>query len=185
MKKAKIKVAQSCPTLWPPWNIVHGILQARILGWVASPFSRGSSQPRDQTQVSHTAGRFFTSWATREAPSSLGFSFSLSSAISPVKMFLFCLSYREPGSVASNQPSLMDRIVLLRRLNYWLLLNFLLVYNFHLYILSSNYIMCSWKEPLSIRVVCYTAFAQAWGPGSRWWDLGLHAWAWCCNGMRL
>ena len=46
---------------------VHGILQARILEWVAIPFSRGSSQPRDQTQVSHTTGGFFTSWATREA----------------------------------------------------------------------------------------------------------------------
>ena len=46
---------------------VHGILQARILDWVAFPFSRESSQPRDQTQVSHIAGRFFTSWATREA----------------------------------------------------------------------------------------------------------------------
>ena len=46
---------------------VHGILQARILEWVAFPFSRGSSQPRDQIQVSHIAGRFFTSWATREA----------------------------------------------------------------------------------------------------------------------
>ena len=46
---------------------VHGILQARILEWVAYPFSRGSSQLRDQTQVSHIAGKFFTSWATREA----------------------------------------------------------------------------------------------------------------------
>ena len=46
---------------------VHEILQAKILGWVAFPFSSGSSQPRDQTQVSHIAGRFFTSWATREA----------------------------------------------------------------------------------------------------------------------
>ena len=46
---------------------VHGILQARILEWIAFSFSRGSSQLRDQTQVSHTAGRFFTSWATREA----------------------------------------------------------------------------------------------------------------------
>ena len=45
----------------------HGILQARILKWVAIPFSRGSSQPRDGTQVSHFAGRFFTSWATKEA----------------------------------------------------------------------------------------------------------------------
>ena len=46
---------------------VHGILQARILEWVAFPFSRGPSQPRDWTQVSHTTGGFFTSWATREA----------------------------------------------------------------------------------------------------------------------
>ena len=47
---------------------VHGILQARILQWVAFPFSRGSFQPRDRTQVSHIAGGFFTSWTTREAP---------------------------------------------------------------------------------------------------------------------
>ena len=45
---------------------IHGILQARILEWVAFLFSRGSSQPRDRTQVSHIAGRFFTSWATRD-----------------------------------------------------------------------------------------------------------------------
>ena len=59
----KVKVAQPCLTLCDPL----GILQARILEWVAFPFSMGSSQPRDQTPVSHTAGRFFTSWATREA----------------------------------------------------------------------------------------------------------------------
>ena len=46
---------------------VHGILQARILEWVAVPFSKGSSQPSDQTQVSLIAGGFFTSWATKEA----------------------------------------------------------------------------------------------------------------------
>ena len=46
---------------------VHGILQARILEWVAIHFSRETSQPREQTQVSHIAGGFFTSWATREA----------------------------------------------------------------------------------------------------------------------
>ena len=44
-----------------------GILQARVLAWVAFPFSRGSSQPRDQIQVSRIAGGFFTIWATREA----------------------------------------------------------------------------------------------------------------------
>ena len=47
--------------------IVYGILQARILEWVAFPFSRESSQLRDGTQVSRIAGSFFTSWATREA----------------------------------------------------------------------------------------------------------------------
>ena len=46
---------------------VHGILQIRILEGVAFPFSRGSSQPRDQTQVFHIAGGFFTNWAIREA----------------------------------------------------------------------------------------------------------------------
>ena len=45
---------------------LHGILQARISEWVAFLFFIGSSQPRDWTQVSHTAGIFFTSWATRE-----------------------------------------------------------------------------------------------------------------------
>ena len=47
---------------------VHGILQARILEWVAFlPFSKESSQPKDQTQVSHIAGRFFTNCVTKEA----------------------------------------------------------------------------------------------------------------------
>ena len=55
----------------PPGSSVHGILQARILEWVARSSFRVSSQPRDQTQVSHIAGRFFTIWATREALSSL------------------------------------------------------------------------------------------------------------------
>ena len=63
-----VKVAQSGPTLCDPMDYtVRGILQARILEWVAFPVSRRSSQPRDQTQVSCTAGRFFTSWAIREA----------------------------------------------------------------------------------------------------------------------
>ena len=60
--KMKVKVTQSCPTLCDPVDYtVHGILQARILEWVAFPFSRGSAQPRDQTQVSRIAGRVFTS----------------------------------------------------------------------------------------------------------------------------
>ena len=72
--KAWSEVTQSCPTLCdpvdcsPPGSSVHGILQARILEWVAISFSRGSSQPRDQTQVSRIAGRCFNLWATSEAP---------------------------------------------------------------------------------------------------------------------
>ena len=49
----------------PPGSSVHGVIQARILEWVAIPFSRGSSQLRDRTQVSRIAGRFFTVWAIR------------------------------------------------------------------------------------------------------------------------
>ena len=51
----------------PPSSSIHGILQARILEWVAISFSRGSSRPRDQTQVSHIAGRCFNLCTTREA----------------------------------------------------------------------------------------------------------------------
>ena len=70
--KVKVLVTQSCLTLWDmdcssPGNSVHGILQARTLEWIASPFSRGSSRPRVKTQVSRIAGRFFAVWATREA----------------------------------------------------------------------------------------------------------------------
>ena len=57
-------VTQSCLTLRDHMDYsVHGILQARILEWVAIPFSRRSPQPRDRTQVSFIAGGFFTSWA--------------------------------------------------------------------------------------------------------------------------
>ena len=61
--------SESCSVVYDslrPHELIHGTLQARILGFVPFPFSKGSSQPRDQTQVSHIAGRFFTSWATRE-----------------------------------------------------------------------------------------------------------------------
>ena len=69
----KVSVTQSCLTLWDPMDCsppgsVHGISQARILEWVAISFSRGSCQSRDRTQVSYTAGRFFTVWATRKTP---------------------------------------------------------------------------------------------------------------------
>ena len=67
------EVAQSCPTLCdpmdcsPPGSSLHGILQAIVLEWVVIYFSRGSSKPRDQTQVFCIPGGHFNLWATREA----------------------------------------------------------------------------------------------------------------------
>ena len=72
MCESESEVAQSCPTLCNPMDCslpgssVHGIFQARVLEWVAISFSRGSSRPRDWTQVSRIVGRHFTIWATRE-----------------------------------------------------------------------------------------------------------------------
>ena len=61
--------SHGCRRSWesPPGSSVHGILQARILEWVAIPFTRGSSWPWDRTRVSCNAGKCFTNWATREA----------------------------------------------------------------------------------------------------------------------
>ena len=73
MHESESEVTQSCPTISDPMDCslpgssVHGILQARILEWVAMPFARGSSQPRDRTQVSCIAGGFFTGFPIREA----------------------------------------------------------------------------------------------------------------------
>ena len=83
-EKVKVLVAQWCPTICNPMDCslpgssVHGILQARMLEWGAAPFSRGSSWLRDWTQISHTAGSFFTvraTWETWDSPiSAFGFS---------------------------------------------------------------------------------------------------------------
>ena len=72
--KLRVLVPQACPTLCGPVDCgspdssVYGILQARILEWVALPFSRGCPQPRNQIRVSRIVGRFFTVQATKEAP---------------------------------------------------------------------------------------------------------------------
>ena len=71
IQRVKVLVTQSCPTLYDPMDCspsgssVHGVLQARILGWVVISFSRGFSWPRNWTQCSCITGRFFTIWATR------------------------------------------------------------------------------------------------------------------------
>ena len=84
-----------------PWTVAHqaslstGVLQARILEWVAMPFSRGSSQPRDWTQVSHVGSGFFTVWVTRETQDYWVGSLSL---------------YPEFSSVTQSCPTLCDPI---------------------------------------------------------------------------
>ena len=84
-----VKVAQLCPTLDPKDYAVPGILQARILEWVDVPFSQGSSQPRDRTQVCCIAGGFFTSWTTREAPYGIyGAPYYL---LIELNLFFFCI----------------------------------------------------------------------------------------------
>ena len=71
------EVAQSCPILCDPMDCslsgssVYGIFQARVQEWIAISFSRGSSRPRNRTQVSLIAGRRLTVWATREAINSV------------------------------------------------------------------------------------------------------------------
>ena len=81
--KSESEVTQSCPTLCDPMDCslpgssVHGILQVRILEWVAISFSRGSSQPRDWTQVSWIAGRCFNLQATYGSESKIRISLFL------------------------------------------------------------------------------------------------------------
>ena len=73
-REVKVLVTQPWLTLYdpmdcsPPGSSVQGISQARILEWVAIFFSRGSSWPRDRTQVSWIAGGFFNIWTTRGSP---------------------------------------------------------------------------------------------------------------------
>ena len=73
--KSESEFDQSYPTLCDPMDYslpgssLHGILQARVLEWIAISFSKGSSRPRDRTRVSRVPGRCFNLWATREAPS--------------------------------------------------------------------------------------------------------------------
>ena len=68
--RVKVLVTQLClcdpMDCSPPGSSICGILQAGILEWIAMPFSKGCSQPRDQTWVSHMAGKFFSIWATRK-----------------------------------------------------------------------------------------------------------------------
>ena len=91
----------------PPGSSVHGTVQARILEWAAFSFSRGSSGPRDQTDVSCIADRFFTFWATREPHASIIFliswfvftiitQFFSNRLLSPLHLFVLVSYYLAP-----------------------------------------------------------------------------------------
>ena len=89
-KGKKVKVIWLCPTLCNPMvYTVHGILQSRILEWVVFPLSRGPSQPRDWTWVSHIVGRFFTSWGTSEALERFFTNSSLELTLTSIYVFHF------------------------------------------------------------------------------------------------
>ena len=93
---------------------VHGILQARILEWVAFPFSRGSSQPRDRTQVSRIAGRFFINWAIREALCCL--------AAAAAKSLQSCLTLCDPIDGSPAGPTVPG--ILQARTQEWVAISF-------------------------------------------------------------
>ena len=111
-----VLVAQLCLTLCDPVDhglpdsSVRGILQARILEWVAIPFSMGSSQPKDSTRVSCIAGRFFTVWVTLEALFPLILS-SMKRRALHIQHYVFTILLRLPGHTErqySQPPLKMD-----------------------------------------------------------------------------
>ena len=82
------------PMTSPPVSSVQGILQARILEWLPIPFSRRSSQSRDWTRISCTAGRFFTIWATREAFGYIIRDYLISSLVKTIATIYFMYCYK-------------------------------------------------------------------------------------------
>ena len=106
--KVKVKVARSCLTLCDPMDYtVQGILKARLLEWVAFPFSRGSSQPRDGTQVSCIAGGFFTSWATRETQENWSWIHSLCYYLQMDVLLCYIYYFKIKISLANNSDSIL------------------------------------------------------------------------------
>ena len=126
-------VTQSCLSFWdtmdcsPPGSSVRGILQARIVDWVAMPSSRGSSQPRDQTQVSCTASRFFTNWATGEVPFNLNYLLKIL-YLNMITLGLIASTYEFWGTQFNPQESLTlscytARLPVFVKLSCWILMS--------------------------------------------------------------
>ena len=102
----------------PPDSLVHGIFQAWILEWVAISFSRGSSRPRDRTQVSHVVGRCFTIWTTREAQESESCSV-MSDSLPPHELYS---PWSSPDqNIGVDSLSLLQQIFPTQELNWGLL----------------------------------------------------------------
>ena len=112
------EVTQSCAApcnpidCSPPGSSVHGIFQARVLEWVATSFSRGTSRPGDRTQVSHMAGRRFTHWATREAQRPISSSFKFSGKKPPRVVWIRVLP-TEQSTVAGDTVHHVPKVLLL------------------------------------------------------------------------
>ena len=104
----KMKVTQLYPILCDPMD--YGFiefLQARILEWVAFPFCMGSSQPRDQTQVSCIIGGFFTIWATREPSGSQFYTHLNSLKNYQGSFFSFFFNFNTEGELYANQVKIL------------------------------------------------------------------------------
>ena len=108
----------------PPKSSVNGILQARILAWVAIPFSRGSSQPRDQTWVSCIAGKFFTIWAYKWEDSVLPSWVNILYVV-PMKTSIFSELYIGSEFYMKNQKARKKQVTSREEKKYW---NFTLRY---------------------------------------------------------
>ena len=106
---------------------VHGIFQAKILEWFAISFSKGSSQPRDQTRVSCTASRFFTNWATREVPFNLNYLLKIL-YLNMITLGLITSIYEFWGTQLNPQESLTlscytARLPVSVKLRHWILMS--------------------------------------------------------------
>ena len=168
-----------------PGSSVHGISQAGILEWVAIPFSRGSSWSRDGTWVSRIAGVFFTTWASREAPSRGKGSKILIVLIDIVWMDSFLIQFRAPTVYREYVPNLRHhshQIVCLfnkgEMVGTKIKGRILFVCLFELVMKSESWLLLAgWPEDyifqwslysLLILFTCYLQFCSSWA-GMAWW----------------
>ena len=115
--KVKVKVVQSCLTLCDSMDcLVHGIFQARILEWVAVPFSKGSSWSRNQIRISWITGRFFTNWAIRSILKEISPEYSLEGLMLKLILWYFGHLMRRTDSL---EKTLMLREIEGRRRRGW------------------------------------------------------------------